>query len=239
VLIRFWSTRLFCENIASRDSYLKSLHQDGYTYFEAKKILQEGLVQRLEQNLDLNQRGFVLSYKSHQNGYVVIYDSPKCRLRSYLSRDPRDKDDTIGISYGRSHAPDEEAYYVYLGENCLAWHHFIGSYIGQFLDGTSPQELAHARMENLWVPCNGEKEFKEREIGNELRSPVWGLHLEQFFWNYYGDNLFNLFDLRYPQQWKDYRHFLREFYDEINKDPKQKAIYDNRPVWMPRPWQVC
>jgi hypothetical protein len=57
--------------------------------------------------------------------------------------------------------------------------------------------------------------------------------------NYYGDRLFNLFDMRHPEYWEGYRYYLRGLYDELNKDPKQKEIYDNRPEWMPQPWQVC
>lgn len=206
---------------------------------EHEKILQDRLIRRAEQYLDLKRWMFKLNYKSYSNGYVAIYDSSFCRLRCSLSLDPRDKDDTIGISYGRSHAPDENNYIVYQGKNCQVWHDFLMGYVGQFLDGITPHKLARARIEHISIPSRARKAFEENAMGKELRSPVWGLRLEEFAWEYYGNDLFELFDIRRSEKWEEYRHFLIELYNELIKNPNEKKILDERPQWKPFPWQVC
>jgi hypothetical protein len=206
---------------------------------ENEQILQERLIAPVEQYLDLNQWGFELQYKNSRDGYVAIYNSPSCRLRCSLSHDPRDKDDTITFEYSRIHAPDEEYYMVYQGENCLAWHAFYLGHVGQFLDGIEPRILARARIEQTNLLSQASKTFEESESSKGLRNPIWGLRLEAFIWDYYGNSLFELFDVRHPQKWAAYRRYLTEFYNELSTDPLWKKELAEWPDWKPFPWQVC
>jgi hypothetical protein len=206
---------------------------------EQEKILEERLIQIIEKFLDLKQWEFKLSYKSYKNSYVVIYDSPSCRLLCSLSHDPRDKKDSIAFNYGRSHAPNDNHYMVYRGENCHAWHSFTKDYIGQFLDGVKPRTLARARMGRINIPSRAREAFDRSKTNEELSGPIWGLQLTAFTWGYYGNSLFNLFDLSYPERWEKYRYFLSEFYDELSKEPTWKELFVDKPEWKPFPWQVC
>ena len=204
-----------------------------------ERIIQERLIALVEEYLNLAQWEFKLRYKSYIKGYVAIYSSPSCLLRCSLSHDPRDKYDAITFEYGRKHAPNEEYYMVYQEENCLAWHAFLRNYVGQFLDGVEPRTLARARIEHIDMPSEGRKRFEESEKAKGLLSPIWGLQSEAFIWEYYGRNLFEQFDLRYPKKWAEYRKFLAEFYDELSTDSNWKKRLDEWPKWKPLPWQVC
>ena len=204
-----------------------------------ERIIQERLIALVEKYLNPEQWEFKLQYKNYKKGYVAIYNSPSCRLRCSLSHDPRDKNDAITFDYGRKHAPDEEYYLKYQGENCLAWHAFLTNYVGQFLDGIEPQALARARIERTDMPSEGRKRFEEKEKANGLLSPMWGLQSEAFIWEYYGNNLFELFDMRYPKKWAAYRNFLTEFYTGLAQDFKWKKRLAEWPNWKPLPWQVC
>ena len=206
---------------------------------DREQVIQEYLIQPVEQYLDLERWVFKLSYIKQPRGYVVIYDSNYCRLRCSLSFDPRDEYDSILTSYARLHAQNEERYLIYQGEKCEAWHSIITDHIGQFLDGMSPRELGQLRNKRIWVPCQAESKFEEEWLDKDLSNPIWGLMLNQAVWDYYGERLFELFDLRQSELWEEYRQFLQELYIELQKDPKRKAQLEDKPEWKPYPWQVC
>ena len=128
---------------------------------------------------------------------------------------------------------------IYQGEKCEAWHDIVTGYVGQFLDGMSPRELGSLRNKRIRVPCQAIIKFEEEWSGKGLHSPIWGLMLDQSFWDYYGEHLFELFDLRQSKLWDEYRQFLQELYIELQKNPKTKARLDKKPDWKPYPWQVC
>lgn len=206
---------------------------------ENEEILQDRLINRVEDHLNLKHWGFTLDYKSYTNGYVAIYNSSICRVQFTLTLDQREKNDSITIEYGRSHAPNDKNFMVYQGENCLAWHDLFLGYVGQFLDGVAPHDLAHARIERKRFPSKARKAFDDNGIGIGSQSPIWGLQIEHFTWEYYGEKLFTLFDLNNSSQWNAYISFLFDFYTELKTDPVEKKIIDKRPSFKPLPWQVC
>ena len=204
-----------------------------------KEFLHDRLINRLEKFLVFKRWGFNIAYMELQPNYVVVYNSTRCRIRCYLSVDKRDGE-FIGISYGRSHAPNDSLYLDWQGEKQIAWHQFVIGYIGPFLDGIPPQEMAKTEKEQRYryKSIAGEL-FEKSGESDMLKGTEWAMGFEGSVLNYYGDRLINLFDMRHPEYWEDYRCYLRGLYDELNKDSKQKEIYDNQPEWMPQPWQVC
>ena len=52
------------------------------------------------------------------------------------------------------------------------------------------------------------------------------MHME--VWDCYGENFFELFDLRHPDRWVQYREFLKEFYNIKGRvsfiDPPQDQV---------------
>ena len=81
--------------------------------------------------------------------------------------------------------------------------------------------------------------IEKNKTNEELSSPIWSLRLTAFTWEYYGNSLFKLFDMSYPERWKEYRYFLSEYYDELSKEPSWKKLFVDQPGWKPSPWQVC
>jgi hypothetical protein len=73
---------------------------------QQKVLLHDRLITRLENIIDLRRWGFKIAFTESQPNYVVVYNSSRCRIRCYLSVDKRDGEFT-GISYGRSHAPND------------------------------------------------------------------------------------------------------------------------------------
>ena len=84
-----------------------------------EEILYERLIERLEKHLQLQSRGFTISYTSVHPNYEVVFDSPVCRIHSFLSIDLRDGEFT-GVAYGRSHAPNDDMFIEWQGKKCIA-----------------------------------------------------------------------------------------------------------------------
>jgi hypothetical protein len=49
--------------------------------------------------------------------------------------------------------------------------------------------------------------------------PELTLAMHKSIWKTYGQNLFELFDLRRPDLWEQYRKFLKEYYDIKGRSP--------------------
>jgi hypothetical protein len=50
--------------------------------------------------------------------------------------------------------------------------------------------------------------------------------MHKAIWQYYGKRLFELFDLRQPDLWQEYREFLKEVYDIKGRNPAIKPPMD-------------
>jgi hypothetical protein len=171
--------------------------------------------------------------------YVFLYDSSSCRVRSYLSFDIRDGA-YLGISYGRMHAPNTDMYLEWNGKKQIAWHQFVAGYIGPFLDGIPVDDLAQIEMKKRYSYISkAEDLFRSSEESKKLNGVDWTLGFEATIWDYYGDQLFNLFDIRIPKNWEEYCRFMESLYNELKTNQKEKETLEKRPDWMPYPWQVC
>jgi hypothetical protein len=197
------------------------------------KESQKELIERAETHLNLLQRGFHVSFQAEES-INIIFDSEWCRLdisQQHPSQNIRD--DILYVSYGRLHAPNEEAYMMLNGEKYHCWHEtrFLCLF---FLDGSSPYDV---ESEFDSVPLI--KKYRESEEGSRLRSEYpseFGLRLQALIWEQYGQRLFDLFDLRRPDLWDAYRDFLEKFFKHKNWHPFSKI--KGMPPAVP-PWKIC
>jgi hypothetical protein len=185
--------------------------------------------QALEKFLKPNNRGFELAY----NGAVpnshpsIFYQSNQCKFRIQCTRDARDPEIEIYISYGRLHAPLDKDIIEWKNEKCYCWHSLSGSPLLYFLDGQSPAEANSLE----YITPRILKEFLELIKGKGWTVPEYSARKHAFIWERYDQRLFDLFDLRYPDLWDEYVNFLKK-YDYIrNERSKMKVIgIDNSPV---------
>lgn len=170
--------------------------------------------------LNLDTWGFIESYRSVKN-QVLIYDSEFCRFSinwggwDYLGGN------SISIYYGRLHAPNEEAKIIWEGEECYIWHRF--EHALHFLDGRSPTDAAKLNYSTPLIRKYYEEEFRQKF---HRRQPEWLVQMHGEVWKHYGKRFFELFDLRQPDLWEQYRKFLKEFYDIQGRPPFIKPAMD-------------
>jgi len=197
------------------------------------KKSQEELIERSDHHLKLTQRGFRASYLIPET-VGVIFNSEWCRVKiSLYHPGPSLSDDELRISYGRLHAPDLEPYMIWNGEKCRCWQD-ISFLCLFFLEGYSPREVESAFDSVPFL-----REYEQSEEGARLRREApaeFGFRLHALILERYGQRLFDLFDLRRPELWEQYRQFLKEFYKHKNWQPESAEH-----GWIPRPapWLVC
>jgi len=124
----------------------------------------------------------------------VIYDSEWCRVQFSLSGGDMPGTYELPVRYGRLHAPDNEAVLIWNGEKCLCWHNVNDAL--RFLDGLSPQEAVDQLHKQ---PPPVVEQFRQSELGKKLHYahlPEWIIREEAAIWEFYGQRLFDLFDLR-------------------------------------------
>lgn len=179
-----------------------------------KKLAEEKLselVQLLETCMNFEKWGFTQSFYGLAEEFVpsVIYNSDKCRIRfGWIPADMRDGPDsaTLYIRYGRLHASNQKRFMIWNGINCHCWHALHDTF--GFLDGLSPQEAVDkSRDVSRFVD-----EFARLNKGHGWSNIEWSARLHSATWENYGNRLFDLFDLRRPDLWEQYRQFLVEFY---------------------------
>ena len=107
------------------------------------------------------------------------------------------------------------------GEECYAWHEF--EYPLHFLDGRSPMDASTMEFSHPLM-----NKYYEEEISQEFhrRQPEWLMIMHKEVWDHYGKRFFELFDLRRPDLWEQYRGFLKEFYDIKGRIPYIKPSMD-------------
>jgi len=153
--------------------------------------------------------GFQESFRSNTAvDKQLIYDSEWCRIKFVWGGWDALTGNTISIYYGRLHAPNESPTLSCIGEECHAWHRF--EHALHFLDGRS---ITEAVKMNYLTPLTSkyfEENLKQRF---HRRQPEWLITMHMEVWDYYGERFFELFDLRHPDLWEQYRNFLKEFYD--------------------------
>jgi hypothetical protein len=155
----------------------------------------------------LEMLGFKESFRS-EKGKELIYDSEWCRISTVWSGWDPLGGNSISINYGRLHAPNESATMIWNGEECYAWHGF--KFALYFLDGYSPTEALKMQSSHPLTSKYHEEEYRKKF---KRRQPEWLLEIHAEIWRKYGNRFFELFDLRRPELWDQYRVFLKEFYD--------------------------
>ena len=172
-----------------------------------------GLAKLLESIIDFDSFGFTKSYCGVAKEFMpsIIYNSDKCRVRfSQLPADLRDGPDsaTLHILYGRLHASIHSKYRMWRKRKCHCWHNLLLDRIFQFLDGLSPQEAVNNKYE-LPIFLS---QFNQVNIDSGWSNIEWAVRQTSLIWDYYGNRLFDLFDLSRPDLWERYSIFIKDFY---------------------------
>ena len=193
----------------------------------------------LEEHLDFDRWGFKLShyaYSERLRTTSVIYDNPLCGVMFDLYNVGHFPDeDELHAMYGRHHALNDDLTMPYEGEECFCWHYSI-RYPVQFLEGISPQEIISHREEigGILLPSVLAELRQTNDFKTLMRefSPKAAVIEEALIWDRYGERFFQLFDLRRPELWQEYRRYLKECY---RLKPSIHIPGDTSPL----PYKVC
>lgn len=176
---------------------------------------------RIGQNfLGLHLRGFQESYRSYKPS-KLIFDSEWCRLSLIWGGWDYGGGNNINMRYGRLHAPNEKVVMVWNGEECRCWHDINVAL--HFLDKRTPSEAAELNYSHHVTSPFYEKEVRQKF---SRRQPEWLAKMHVAVWQHYGDQFFELFDLRQPGLWQQYQQFLKEVYDILGRIPAIKPSLD-------------
>jgi len=175
--------------------------------------------------LDLNRWGFQEKGRLKTKFPVIVYQSSWCLMKFAWGGMEMQGGYTISVDYGRLHAPIDDIYMKWNGEKCHCWHNV--SYALHFLDGNSPDSIAGKNYKRPYVM----EQFMQSDIGVSLKDrrhqPEWLTRMHGAIWDHYGIRLFELFDLRKPNLWEQYRQFIKEFYDIEGRSPNIKPPLDS------------
>jgi hypothetical protein len=180
----------------------------------------EEMTRLAESFLDLAVWGFKESYHSTRLG-KLIYDSEWCRVNFLWGGWDYLGGNSMNIRYGRLHAPSEKAVMLWSGEECHCWHRVELAL--HFLDVRTPAEAAKLNFSHPITDPFYESEFRQKF---HRRQPEWMVLMHATIWKHYGKRLFEIFDLRRPDLWNQYRQFLKEFYDIKGRSPIIKPALD-------------
>jgi hypothetical protein len=191
------------------------------------------LFQLIEENLDLEQWGFHLSYTKLEerqgiSNRRIIYDSEWCRLQFIYSRRVLPDENELHRYYGRLHATND-GNLLGKGEKCYCWHDAIMPLF--FLDGLTPIEALQRNQPAVL------KEFRESPLSTRATHPLVGILEQSVIWEHYGARFFELFDLRRPNLWNQYVTFLEEYYRLDAEETRHKGI--NLIPFDPPLYKVC
>ena len=181
---------------------------------ESIEEVKNAFIRLLEENLEIERWNFRLTFTKFikPKSIKLIYDSEWCRVKFMFSRMHFPETDKLLIDYGRLHAPDEELFMTWKGEGCRCWHNILDPL--RFLDGLTPAEAYAQARGGEQLPLLV-RDFRASKIGKQLLAeypPKATIVLQSRLWGHYGESLFELFDLRLPDLWKEYRGFLKEYY---------------------------
>jgi hypothetical protein len=174
-----------------------------------------------QKHFDFKRWRFQESYISPKRNPVIIYDSELCRVKFWIFVDGNhqyDQRDHMQVYYGRLHASNNEEFINWNDDKCLCWHRI--DYALNFLDGLSPEEASKAEFGPRVI-----EKFRNSGKFSGTSHPVWMAEMHSAIWNHYGQRLFELFDLRRPELWEQYRLFIKEFYKS-----KDSRLYSNLPA---------
>jgi hypothetical protein len=170
--------------------------------------------------LNLPSREFKEAYRSTSLG-KLIYDSPWCRIAFIWGGWDPAGGNSMHIRYGRLHALNEKETMFWNGEECRCWHRV--EHALYFLDGLAPAEVAKLDYSHFITNPFYEKDLQQKF---DRRQPEWLAEMHLTIWKHYGSRLFDLFDLRRPDLWQQYRHFLQDVYDIAGRRPRPGPSMD-------------
>ena len=166
--------------------------------------------------LDLTSWEFKESFRASKPA-KLIYNSHWCRLSLIWGGWDQSGGNSIHIRYGRHNALDEGTTMIWNGEECYCWHRFELAL--HFVDGQTPQYASKTMYTHSLI-----EQYKRSELGQSLmgkrRQPEWLAQMHKTIWSHYGKRFFELFDLRQPDLWQQYRQFLKEVYDIEGRFPE-------------------
>ena len=172
--------------------------------------------------LQLDLWRFKETYRSAKPG-KLIYDSDWCRISFIWGGWDYVGGNSMHIRYGRLHAPNEETTMIWNSEESHCWHRFELAL--HFLDGQTPEYASKTIYTHNLI-----EQYKRSEPGQSLtgkrRQPEWLAQMHAAIWQHYGKRFFELFDLRRPDLWKEYRQFLKNVYDIKGRSPRIKPPPD-------------
>jgi hypothetical protein len=205
------------------------LYPRNYNKTESGEDVGKALLNLIEENLGTNLWNFRLTFKKFvKTSHIkIIYDSEWCRMKFMFSRMRFPDTDELSIEYGRLHAPNEEPFMMWNGEECRCWHNVLVPI--RFLDGLTPTDAFKQVMADKQLP-SVVRNFRESEFGENLFNeypPKAAIVMQSVLWKHYGRKLFELFDLRHPDLWDDYRKFLKEYYRLLDMKANYGPPYEN------------
>lgn len=169
--------------------------------------LLQALIDCIEKDLSPENWGF-RKVNRLPNKLTVIYESEFCRVKFALRGSDYGPVFASSVHYGRLHAPDNEFYMYWNGEQFRCWHSSsdILTRTLPFFEGMSPQQIA-IEQAAFW---------QSREASLGVDHPIsdyieYPLKLHSKIWERYGKKLFGLFDVRQPELWEEYSRFSDEY----------------------------
>jgi len=143
---------------------------------------------------------------------IVIYNSEKCRIKALYEASSRYADHKITVHYGRLEVADnaDSLRWKFRENYHLYWHSV--SFPLQFLDGLSPRQAIVEKEPRLI------KEFEQSELAKEIKyEPEKILIMHAKIWDTYGQQIFDIFDVRNTSLWEQYSAFVREFWEALSR----------------------
>lgn len=176
--------------------------------------LGDALLQTIEDVINMKRLGFYCAYTNFEkiSSLVTIYNSTYCRVGFTLSRQQFPQHDELSIEYGRLHARNDDPFMEWQGKKCRSWHKITEPI--RYLDGLSPVNAMQQAKIHKQSPRAIEK-FRHSDYGQKLLDeypPKYVLTLHSILFEFYGQRLFELFDLRRPELWGKYTQFIKEYY---------------------------
>jgi hypothetical protein len=186
------------------------------------------LIDYAEKFMPLKKYGFDKStqFLTKDREPTVIYDSEFCRVKFFMELEYSQYGPYYSykslILYGRLHALNDNHLMKWNNEICTCWHSDM-PLIVSFLNGDSPQLAAENRRETF--QALDDYLHKDIPTTNQIEYPF---RLHSKIWNAFGKKLFNLFDLRQTELWKEFTQFNNEYWnildDKSNTSFSQKKI---------------
>src|SRR6185503_15870394 len=160
-----------------------------------------------QENMPIQKWGFQESDRSNKDEWL-IYDSQWCRVKFVWSGGEIQTGNTMSIYYGRLHAPSDRLQLSWNGEACHCWHRMELAL--HFLDKLLPEYAVRNIHTHSLIEPYYTAEFQKKY---HLRQPKWLVLMHATVWEHYAPRLFEVFDLRRPDLWEQYRQFVKQVYD--------------------------